>query len=302
MQFSLVLLSELLVYALGASAAAPINLSKRADNIQFQVCENVGYTGKCVTFQAERGDCVDIDTFNDQASSVRAFSDTHCCIYADYGCNGKRLCGVNVKGIPNLISYNFNDIMMPYLKLMRVDGDGEFSFVWDDFRVPKFKEVNKKIKVHDVVMLQKARGIVRASKRAWTYKEVDGDCDSKSTQPSFNHPSIIYLLISPITIMYVSKALLVAGLAAVTSAYRIDLWKDYNYQNTQRSYTTAGTHSLGFSAKSWIWTSAAGDGCCVVFCRGSTNVGKYCGGARKAESSAGTTKVVIGCGSATLNC
>jgi hypothetical protein len=32
----------------------------------------------------------------------------------DYGCNGKRLCGINESGVANLISVNFNDIMSAY--------------------------------------------------------------------------------------------------------------------------------------------------------------------------------------------
>ncbi|KAI5805904.1 hypothetical protein EDC01DRAFT_777789 [Geopyxis carbonaria] len=103
--------------------------------------------------------------------------------------------------------------------------------------------------------------------------------------------------------MKVSAVLLSALAAASTaSAYRIDLWSGYNYQGTQRAYTSGGSHSLGFAAKSWKWQSNTNDGCCVVFCRGSTNVGKYCGSASNAQSSAGTTKVVTGCGSAVLNC
>ncbi|KAH7327543.1 hypothetical protein BKA65DRAFT_510782 [Rhexocercosporidium sp. MPI-PUGE-AT-0058] len=102
--------------------------------------------------------------------------------------------------------------------------------------------------------------------------------------------------------MQLSTVFLTALLASAASAYRIDLWSEYDYQGTQRAYSANGAHTLGFAAKSWIWTSPAGDGCCVVFCRGSTNVGKYCGAARKPESSAGTTKVVTGCGSAVLNC
>ena len=39
--------------------------------------------------------------------------------------------------------------------------------------------------------------------------------------------------------MHITKLTLAAVLTAVASAYRIDLWKDYNYQNTQRSYVRA---------------------------------------------------------------
>jgi hypothetical protein len=102
--------------------------------------------------------------------------------------------------------------------------------------------------------------------------------------------------------MQLSGFLLASFLAASASAFRIDLWREYGYQGTQKTFTTKGTHTLGFSAKSWIWSDTLDDGCCIVFCRASTNVGKYCGPAAKRESSAGTTKVVIGCGSDTLNC
>ncbi|KAG9241446.1 hypothetical protein BJ878DRAFT_545240 [Calycina marina] len=102
--------------------------------------------------------------------------------------------------------------------------------------------------------------------------------------------------------MKVALSACITLLATFVNAYRIDLWQRGNYQGTQRSFTTPGTHSLGFSAGSWKWQSGFNDGCCVVFCRASTNVGKYCGSASKGDSSAGTTKVVIGCGNSVLNC
>ncbi|OQV07445.1 hypothetical protein CLAIMM_11878 isoform 2 [Cladophialophora immunda] len=110
---------------------------------------------------------------------------------------------------------------------------------------------------------------------------------------------------------------LYAGLAltATASAYSIDLWSKYDYQGDQAKFvtspspwlsllTTDGIHKVTWSggAGSWIWKSGFNDGCCVVFCRGSTNVGKYCQSAAKTESSAGVNKVVTGCGSTTLNC
>ncbi|KAF3029610.1 hypothetical protein E8E12_000450 [Didymella heteroderae] len=98
------------------------------------------------------------------------------------------------------------------------------------------------------------------------------------------------------------QSLLVSALAATASAYRISVYSADNYQGTQRSWTTAGTHSVGFTVKSWIWESSIADDCCIAFCKGSTNVGRYCGSARKSTSSAGVNKVVTGCGSAVLNC
>lgn len=115
-----------------------------------------------------------------------------------------------------------------------------------------------------------------------------------------------------------------AALAGTSSAYRLSVYSSDNYQGTQRTYTTAGSRSVGFTVKSWIWESTLGDGCCVNFCKGSTvcffflallsfdlvltvtptsqSQGRFCGSARKAVSSAGVNKVVTGCGNAVLNC
>jgi hypothetical protein len=40
---------------------------------------------------------------------------------------------------------------------------------------------------------------------------------------------------------------------------------------------SSGSHKISYSggAQSWIYTSEVDDGCCVAFCRGSTNVGRY---------------------------
>ena len=61
-----------------------------------------------------------------------------------------------------------------------------------------------------------------------------------------------------------------AALAGTSSAYKISVYSGDNYQGTQKSWTTAGSHSVGYTVKSWIWTSAAGDGCCIAFCKGSS--------------------------------
>ncbi|KAK4160359.1 hypothetical protein QBC43DRAFT_270708 [Cladorrhinum sp. PSN259] len=94
-----------------------------------------------------------------------------------------------------------------------------------------------------------------------------------------------------------------ATLLGTSEAYRISVYSQDNYQGTQKSYTTGGSHSVGFTVKSWIWSSSTGDGCCVNFCKGSTSMGRYCGSASKAVSSAGVNKVVTGCGKdVVLNC
>ncbi|KAG7289910.1 hypothetical protein NEMBOFW57_006287 [Staphylotrichum longicolle] len=59
------------------------------------------------------------------------------------------------------------------------------------------------------------------------------------------------------------------ALAGTSSAYRISVYSKDNYQGTQKTWTTGGTHSVGFTVKSWIWESGA-DGCCIAFCKGST--------------------------------
>ncbi|KAK4224439.1 hypothetical protein QBC38DRAFT_458273 [Podospora fimiseda] len=100
------------------------------------------------------------------------------------------------------------------------------------------------------------------------------------------------------------SALLVAAVTLLgsTEAYRLSVYSKDNYQGTQKTYTTKGSRSVGFTVKSWIWTSTPGDGCCVNFCKGSTSMGRFCGSARKEVSSAGVNKVVTGCGNDVLNC
>ncbi|KIX04580.1 uncharacterized protein Z518_05450 [Rhinocladiella mackenziei CBS 650.93] len=53
-------------------------------------------------------------------------------------------------------------------------------------------------------------------------------------------------------------------------------------------HTTDGAYKVPWTggAESWIWDSFA-DGCCIVFCRGSKDVGRYCSSAYNMESSAG---------------
>lgn len=61
-----------------------------------------------------------------------------------------------------------------------------------------------------------------------------------------------------------------AALAGSSEAYRISVYSKDNYQGSQKSWTSSGSHAVGFTVKSWIWSSAAGDGCCIAFCKGST--------------------------------
>ncbi|KAK4206727.1 hypothetical protein QBC37DRAFT_457712 [Rhypophila decipiens] len=99
-----------------------------------------------------------------------------------------------------------------------------------------------------------------------------------------------------------SVLLAVAALTGTSSAYKISLYSKDNYQGTQKSVTKDGSHAVGFTVKPWTWESGISDKCYVAFCRGTENVGRYCGNASKAVSSAGVTKVVTGCKDAVLNC
>lgn len=91
-------------------------------------------------------------------------------------------------------------------------------------------------------------------------------------------------------------------LASAASAFKLTVWSGTNFGGTSRVYTTSGTKSNGFSARSYIWDSPPGDGCCVRFCSGSTSVGYRCSGFTQPSASAAFNKVVLGCGSATLTC
>ena len=71
--------------------------------------------------------------------------------------------------------------------------------------------------------------------------------------------------------MKLSTVLLAAtALVGTSSAYKISVYSKDNYQGTQKSWSSNGSHSVGFTVKSWIWESSLGDGCCVAFCKGST--------------------------------
>jgi len=68
--------------------------------------------------------------------------------------------------------------------------------------------------------------------------------------------------------MKLSSILLVgAFFVGSSSAYRISLYSEDNYQGIQGTFVTSGTHNANFTVKSWIWEST-NDGCCIVFCKG----------------------------------
>ncbi|KAK4164021.1 hypothetical protein QBC43DRAFT_353719 [Cladorrhinum sp. PSN259] len=97
--------------------------------------------------------------------------------------------------------------------------------------------------------------------------------------------------------------LLTAVLAgASVSAYKVTLYKNTGFSGTSKSYTTAGSKSLSFNARSWKWSSPVGEGCCVRFCYNGKDVGYRCGSDSNTKSSSAIDKVVLGCGSATLKC
>lgn len=99
-----------------------------------------------------------------------------------------------------------------------------------------------------------------------------------------------------------SFLIIMMALASAASAYRLSVWEEADFQGRERVYTTAGTKRIGFGCRSYIWDSPGHDGCCVKFCRGSTSVGYWCPGRRQPSSSAVFDKVVLGCGTAVLNC
>jgi len=66
------------------------------------------------------------------------------------------------------------------------------------------------------------------------------------------------------------SAILLAALLGTSSAYRISVYSKDNYQGAQKSWSSNGSHSVGFTVKSWIWESVIADDCCIAFCKGST--------------------------------
>ncbi|KAJ1953960.1 hypothetical protein GGI12_005897, partial [Dipsacomyces acuminosporus] len=101
-----------------------------------------------------------------------------------------------------------------------------------------------------------------------------------------------------------STAALVAVLATNCLGFRLSAWSNPRYTGRQATYTTTGTHRLGFYARSYKWESPPGDGCCIKFCDNGRETGYRCPSRNNPNVPRGNqfNKVVIGCGSTTLNC
>lgn len=106
-----------------------------------------------------------------------------------------------------------------------------------------------------------------------------------------------------VQISLLSIATLLSGVA-VAQAYTIEVFSGAGYSGSYYYTSSSGTHQLGFKARSYIWDSAGGDGCCVKFCNGGTETGYWCPSHDNANVLAANqfNKVVTGCGSTTLNC
>lgn len=72
-----------------------------------------------------------------------------------------------------------------------------------------------------------------------------------------------------VRLSWMAVFLAATALAGTSSAYKISLSSKDTYPGTQKTFSTSGTHSVGFTVKSWIWSTAGGDGCCIAF-KGST--------------------------------
>jgi hypothetical protein len=70
-------------------------------------------------------------------------------------------------------------------------------------------------------------------------------------------------------------ALLLAA-SGVHAKYNLYIYSDWDYTGTQKEYTTTGTYSLGFTARSWHFTNIGAPALCVNFFHGSTNTGYSC--------------------------
>ena len=94
--------------------------------------------------------------------------------------------------------------------------------------------------------------------------------------------------------------------AALTSAhaYTFSAWSNTGYNGREYSTSFNGVHYLGFQAKSYIWNSAFGDGCCVKFCYNRRETGYWCPDHHNENVAPRNqfNKVVTGCGSDVLNC
>ncbi|KAF9053383.1 hypothetical protein BJ165DRAFT_1524079 [Panaeolus papilionaceus] len=102
----------------------------------------------------------------------------------------------------------------------------------------------------------------------------------------------------------ISIATLVA-VATTANAFTLFAWDGNKFTGNQKKFSTSGSHKLGFEAKSYKWERGILDaGCCINFCHGSKSTGGFCDShSNSAVASANRfDKVVLGCGSAILNC
>ncbi|KAF9583444.1 hypothetical protein BGW38_009442 [Lunasporangiospora selenospora] len=102
---------------------------------------------------------------------------------------------------------------------------------------------------------------------------------------------------------FTTLVVLAAAVVGHCHGWSLNAWASTNYAGRQFSTSTSGTHLLGFTAKSYKWSSIRGDGCCIKFCNGSNEVGNWCQSKSNSNvASPGFNKVVVGCGSTVLNC
>ncbi|PPJ55050.1 hypothetical protein CBER1_01526 [Cercospora berteroae] len=92
--------------------------------------------------------------------------------------------------------------------------------------------------------------------------------------------------------------------AGVNAQHSFAAWSSTGYTGRTTRTGAHGTYNLGFTAASYRYSSAPGDGCCAKTCMNRRETGSFCG-SRSNENVASSNrfnKVVMGCGSAVLNC
>jgi hypothetical protein len=92
--------------------------------------------------------------------------------------------------------------------------------------------------------------------------------------------------------------LLLAAVSGARADFELDVFSGKSYTGTEKQYVQAGTHSLGFTAVSWLFYNESPPGCCVTFCNGKTQTGYRCN-TDSADSNVASqyrfNKVVITC-------
>ncbi|PPQ72509.1 hypothetical protein CVT24_004825 [Panaeolus cyanescens] len=117
------------------------------------------------------------------------------------------------------------------------------------------------------------------------YEETDPGYRYKSLTPLPRHFEMAYFGLK-------SFLTLLPALISV-NAYQIDVWDNNFYAGTQKRYTSAGTHLIGFQANSYKWINGAPN-CCVSFCNGNLQTEYWCE-SHNNQLAAGFTRIVIGC-------